>query len=139
MFNDFLLDFGMGMMVAVLYGIIPKFNTLLYRISKRCLAVVLKFLIILYEILSYTAVEPLSLERQQFSSTKLISVSIISAFGMVFAGGLILQYFKYSLLKSSVKLLSAEYSLQFFANALAIELESVTGLDDKKLVAYIVI
>ena len=82
MFNDFLLDFEMGMMVAVfqLYGIIPKFNTLSYRISKRCLAVVLRFLIILYDILSYPGVEPLNLERQQFSSTKLISVSIRSAF-----------------------------------------------------------
>ena len=87
MLQFFLLDFGIGMMVAVfqLYGIIPKFNTLLYRISKRCLAVVLKFLIILYEILSYTAVEPLSLERQQFSS-------IISAFGLVFANGLTFRF-----------------------------------------------
>ena len=74
---------------------------------------------------SYHGVEPLSFEKQQFSFTILISVSIISAFGMVFAGGLILQYFKYSLLKSSVKLISAEYSLQFFAFSLAVELESV--------------
>ena len=87
--------------------------------------------------------EPLSLERQQFSSTKLISVSIISAFGLVFAGGLILQYFKYSLLTSSVKLISAEYSLQFFckrvSNRARISGYRIAGLYGKKLVAYVVI
>ena len=100
--------------LTIFWNGIPKFNTLLNIIIKRSLAVVLRFLIIMYEILSYPGVEPLSFERQQFSSTKLISVSIISAFGMVFAGGLILQYFNFSLLKSSVKLLSAEYSLHIY-------------------------
>ena len=70
-------------------------------------AVVLRFLIILYEILSYPGVERLTFERQQLSSTKLMSVSIISAFRLVFAGGFIFQYFHFRLLKSSLKLLSA--------------------------------
>ena len=45
LYSEILNDFGMGMMVSVfeLYGIIPKLNTLLYIISKRCLAVVLGF------------------------------------------------------------------------------------------------